>query len=105
MFDSLFYWTGVVTWFVICYILLLVIPVVVVLLLARGMKSVSLIIDNRYYDDIYDVREARDGQKWYYYVGHFSVSARYRLMDFAKWYASKWEYPVKLLTRLWSNLF
>jgi hypothetical protein len=105
MFDSLFFWTGVVTWFVISYILLLVVPVGIIVVIARACLFVSNTIDNKYYDDVGDVEQAREDGKWYYYVGHYAVIGKYRLLDLAKWYADAWVWIPHKLRRAYDYPF
>jgi uncharacterized protein involved in cysteine biosynthesis len=105
MFDSLFFWTGVVTWFVISYILLLVVPVGIILIVGKVLLMVENWVVRNWYDSVSEVHDAVKTDEKPVKFAQRLRKVRESLLSFAYWYADAWKWLPHKLRRAWAYPF
>lgn len=65
---------------------LLLLPLVVGLFIGAAINRVATYLDDRYYDGIDGVKQAKSDGVWYYYLIHHLFNARELVVDALVWY-------------------
>lgn len=81
MIETLVWWTGQLVWAVILVIAALLLPVAAMSTSGYLLTVVGLKLDDRYYDGIESVKQAKKNETWFYYVIHYTFSVRDRLVE------------------------